>query len=536
MESTIKSKVITTFQLNGLTLRRDASQYLVSMLGSVPPEVLDPSLDIVIKNVQKLPLTSPMVDLATLEPIVAECMASGDDSSQGIFNVIDAFTVPHFTYNPDQRKLILKDSVKHSLFGSAEAKAQLFQDRYRVIQQRTLRHKLFAPQPLVSSERQQEGGFVLRPVEFLLGSSMRQGNVLSLGMLTQMKEGKYYLEDPSGSVQLDLSKTVSLDPAASYRGGIFTDHAFVLAEGFYEDHIFHVQTLGFPPLEPSSLTRRSGGCRQHFGTANLFGGPSSTTVKTNEKMRRLEANNPDAMIVILSDVWLDQIKVLEKLQVLFTGYANMAPVCFLLLGNFLSQPHGSHQPKVMKECLRKLAALIAEHPTLLEDSHFVFVPGPRDVGMANILPRPGLPDQVTEEFRRKVPKSVFTTNPCRLQWGTKEVVVLREDVGAKLCRSALYVPAEVTGATVARTLAANGHLLPLPLAAAPVFWPHDPALWLYPLPDLVVLGSRGASWGACPVAGCTFLYPGSFVINQFSFKVYMPASGDIEDSQIPSDT
>ena len=36
-----------------------------------------------------------------------------------------------------------------------------------------------------------------------------------LGMLSQLKHGKYFLEDPTGFVELDLSKTV-------YHSGIFT--------------------------------------------------------------------------------------------------------------------------------------------------------------------------------------------------------------------------------------------------------------------------------------------------------------------------
>lgn len=42
----------------------------------------------------------------------------------------------------------------------------------------------------------------------------------------------------------------------------------------------------------------------------------------------------------------------------------------------------------------------------------------------------------------------------------------------------------------ARTLLAQAHLVPLPLACAPVDWAYDHALRLYPAPDLLVLGDR----------------------------------------------
>ena len=37
--------------------------------------------------------------------------------------------------------------------------------------------------------------------------------------------------------------------------GLFTENCFVLAEGPYEDEIFHVSACGFPPPEPSIVTR-----------------------------------------------------------------------------------------------------------------------------------------------------------------------------------------------------------------------------------------------------------------------------------------
>jgi len=47
-----------------------------------------------------------------------------------------------------------------------------------------------------------------------------------------------------------------------------------------------------------------------FGNINFFGGPSATSVKASAKLQQLESANDDAMFVFLSDVWLDDIKVL----------------------------------------------------------------------------------------------------------------------------------------------------------------------------------------------------------------------------------
>lgn len=59
--------------------------------------------------------------------------------------------------------------------------------------------------------------------------------------------------------------------------------------------------------------------RAYYGSVNFFGGPSSTAVKASAKLKQLEEENEDAMFVILSDVWLDNGEVLEKLNLMFSG-------------------------------------------------------------------------------------------------------------------------------------------------------------------------------------------------------------------------
>lgn len=52
---------------------------------------------------------------------------------------------------------------------------------------------------------------------------------------------------------------------------------------------------------------------------NFFGGPSTTSVKASAKLKQLEEENEDAMFVIVSDVWLDNVEVMEKLSLMFSG-------------------------------------------------------------------------------------------------------------------------------------------------------------------------------------------------------------------------
>lgn len=48
-----------------------------------------------------------------------------------------------------------------------------------------------------------------------------------------------------------------------------------------------------------------------------------------------------------------------------------------------------------------------------ERTRFVFVPGPHDPGLGQVLPQPRLATFFTAELAAALPSAVFATNPCR---------------------------------------------------------------------------------------------------------------------------
>ncbi|KAK3092347.1 hypothetical protein FSP39_001653 [Pinctada imbricata] len=499
----------------------EASRYLVEVLNLVGIKQQEGCIEKMIEVIQKQPLTSSLIDKKTCEIAVQECNAE-EEEGDNVFCVIDAFSVPRYSYSIDRKKFIQNSTLglpPPCLHGTATDKVTLFLDRYTILQQRTQRHDLFTPPAIGSKTDNATKKFQLKPVEFLLGSTAKLGEIIVLGMLTQLKEGKWYLEDPTGAVQLDLTE-------ANFHTGLFTENCFVLAEGWYEDEVFHVNAFGFPPPEPARTTR------SYFGNINFFGGLSNVCAKASVKLKQVEQENQDAMFVILSDVWLDQVKVMEKLRVLFTGYCDMPPTCFILCGNFLSSPQGGKHVKVLKDCLHTFTELVLEFPSIAENSRFLFVPGPQDPGPATILPRTPIPNYVTEEVTRKLPLATFTTNPCRIQYCTQEIVVFREDIVTKMCRNCVKFPSDNdVPSHFAKTLVSQGHLCPLPLHVCPVYWSYDNGLRLYPLPDMVICADKYDPFHTT-ATDCMVMNPGSFPRTDFSFKVYFPASRNMEDSKI----
>uniref|UniRef100_A0A8C9L1F1 DNA polymerase II subunit 2 n=1 Tax=Serinus canaria TaxID=9135 RepID=A0A8C9L1F1_SERCA len=447
--------------------------------------------------------------------------ANGFAWKENVFNIIGAFDIPRYIYNSERKKFLplsMTDLPRPSLFGTARDKAELFRERYSILQQRTHRHELFTPSPVDAHPDDSKNKFQLKTVETLLGSAAKVAEVIVLGMITQLKEGKFFLEDPTGVVQLDLSK---------FHSGLYTESSFVLAEGWYEDEVFHVNAFGFPPTEPSATTRA------FYGNINFFGGPSSSSVKASAKLKQLEEENEDAMFVFVSDVWLDQAEVLEKLHMMFSGYSSAPPTCFFFCGNFSSAPYGRNQIQSLKGSLKALADIICEYPSIHKSSRFVFVPGPEDPGPGSILPRPPLAENITQEFRQLVPFSVFTTNPCRVQYCTQEIIIFREDLVNKMCRNCVRFPSSTMDIPnhFVKTILSQGHLSPLPLYVSPVFWAFDYSLRVYPLPDLLVTADKHDPFTVTS-SDCLCINPGSFPRSGFCFKVFYPSNKTVEDSKL----
>ncbi|XP_010209329.1 PREDICTED: DNA polymerase epsilon subunit 2-like isoform X1 [Tinamus guttatus] len=168
-----------------------------------------------------------MIEQSTVEAAVQECSQALDETVENVFNIIGAFDIPRYTYNSERKKFLplsMSNIPVPNLFGTARDKAELYRERYAILQQRTHRHELFTPSAVVIHPDDSRSKFQLKTVETLLGNTTKVGEVIVLGMITQLKEGKFFLEDPTGVVQLDLSK-------AQFHSGLYTESCFVLAEG-----------------------------------------------------------------------------------------------------------------------------------------------------------------------------------------------------------------------------------------------------------------------------------------------------------------
>ncbi|TPX59514.1 DNA-directed DNA polymerase [Powellomyces hirtus] len=543
----------------GLTLKTEALKYLETCVSDhSPAELVDTLNYIATSYIQQQDGGHRLVDRASLERVVESInrkaaihksledtgsviptnhsshggMAGGSDADLDVninieniaayMHVIDAFDVPRWKFRSDGKSFVEVAQSGHLLAGASQ-KAAGYRDRYDLIKERILRNEAFR----ASSFARKDDYLEIMPIKNLQGH--KPGSYLLFGMLTQITEGKYHLEDPDALIELELDGKIEKGM------GLFTLNCFVLVEGLYtEERTFKVRTLGMPLPEPRAKSIAA------FGhNVNFFGAPS--TGDEQVILEKIESSMTDVMFVIVSDVWLDQPRVVMKLRQLFDGFSSEAairPLAFIFIGSFISTPYifDGASAAAYRDCWNTLADLLSDFHDLAQNCHFIFIPGPNDPWNANILPRPGLPTFFTDRMRAKLAHAHFMSNPCRIKYCTQEIVVFREDLTNRMRRNCIVSPADSEDVVpiekhLVATIVDQAHLCPLPITVRPTYWAYDHALRIYPQPHLLVLADRYESY-VVEYEGCQCVNPGAFPNAEFGFMVYWPATRVCETSKI----
>lgn len=158
-------------------------------------------------QLSNLNLESPHITLNHVVDAIKECLRPQDSlqDSETIFNVINATEIPKVVYDIEKKKFVLQ-KVSSELFGDANSKSSIFRDRLELLKQVTLKQEPFAPRKLGEVDVEK---YELTPIEYLLSNCSKPGEVYVMGVLSQLTEGQFYLEDSDGSVKLTLKKTIS---------------------------------------------------------------------------------------------------------------------------------------------------------------------------------------------------------------------------------------------------------------------------------------------------------------------------------------
>ncbi|KAK6505068.1 DNA-directed DNA polymerase epsilon, subunit B [Arthrobotrys musiformis] len=517
-----------------------------------------------------------------------------DINPKDYIHVIDAFAQPKYKYNHSRKQF--ERGQKPSLLPDATSKAQIFLTRYYLIHHRLLRNPSFQPPTFAPSNSMTSRGtktyFKITPIAHLLGRSGRPFFIFGL-LSTSPDTGQLMLEDPTGSIQLDITHARPIPEDGVW----FCPGSFVVVDGTFEaDGRFTAYTIGQPPSERRETSAEVFGHMDFLGINMPLefstGGGGGRGLRLAEK--RL-ANEGKGKVVVLSQVHLDLPKTHEALTKLFEKWETEAngedevevPAVVIMCGGFVSDGFGVGNGSLgYKEALDTFAVTIGPFNTLLTRTTFVLVPSDGDPwgaaftgGASGALPRKGVPDVFPGKLKRVFTvannainkkdggggRVVLGSNPCRIGYFTREIVVFRDDLGARFVRNAVRFKAlnsnddtgestqagkngeghemDVDGLSGAndlpstqqeeeettpvqnvvpdsvkmarklvKTILDQSYLSPYPVNIRPVLWDYTHALTLFPLPNYLILADSSTPPFTVTYEGCHVVNPGAFLV------------------------
>ncbi|KAK4849156.1 hypothetical protein QYF36_021512 [Acer negundo] len=296
---------------------------------------------------------------------------SASRSSHSAIRVIDSFLVPKFHYNP-----IKKHFYQHTgsvlIHGEASAKAELYKDRFLLLFQRVCRDG-HSSTPEFNAQTSEFGRCEICTIQSLIG---QPGKRWVMGVISQLEDGHFYLEDLS---------------AIFYR----EHHCFSRRRDAHRWYFPGDRDKSFKLLEGH----------------DIFGGGALTKEETL-RLADLEKRAVNDMFVILSDIWLDNEETMGKLEIVLNRFESkeVVPSLSVFMGNFCSHPFNLsfHSFSSLRLQFGKLGQMIAAHPCL------------KDHSPSTALPRCALPKYLTKELQKYIPNDIFSSNPCRIKFYTRD--------------------------------------------------------------------------------------------------------------------
>lgn len=530
----IRRSVSRALSRSGLLLQRDALDCMVQKLKEMHSESREAWIAAVVAQMKiSAPNLSKAISAEFVQAAFQEIEKNSAQEDQGEkaeyvqenihkgetrYRIVNAFETPKFLYDVVRKSFFEVKSSEEGFFLPANGKPRVFRDRFNTVLQRLLRHELFTKPAVDFPGAEQEAShYAITPISSISAQNPRKLCCL-FGMLVMIDRGYYAIEDMTGSIRINFE-------ACQSTSGVFVPGCLVLIEGHHDPAMkeFRVTSMGFPPSEPRSETLHTFPKLQ-----SRFSDNSDVFFSEKDKM--------ESLMVIISEVYLDDTKCIEKAEKIFEGFASMdecdIPVLFVLLGNFTRNNEGNIQK--FQAALSNLDKILRGYPSLHRSS-FVLIPGPNDPGITSVLPRPGLPKFAVKPLIESPIHYEFASNPCRIIFEGKELLFMREEFLVKFHRNRIQMPPsagviedDTKGLcqNVIKTVIDQSHLSPFHLSNSPVLWAYDHSLSLYPLPDVLLMAdsSRSFEWDYMDVITAN---PGSFE-KESAFIVYSAKSNSLQ--------
>lgn len=527
------------------------------------------------------------------------------------FKVINASDQQKFSYDPHKLQFIFAPVTNGFAKDNSESNLQLkipninsylciFPTRFYLVRDRVMRNENFQNNdyfnPLSSIAAMQQDlqngsktpslstiSMSITQIKNLLG---RDGqNFLLLGLLSKNSKGNWSLEDPSGSIEIDISQ------ALPTKGLYYVPGCIVLVEGIYftAGNRFHVSSMTHPPGEKRESTLDAIGNLDLLGIHGLSNSNYVPRLDIDLKIRLhyLEKELVDHRFVILGgDVFLDEMATLDALGKVFAKLNEDPPTVIVLQGSFTAVPvHASMSSRNIssttqyKNNFDTLANLISRFENIANYSTFIFVPGVNDpwgsmvsMGAAYALPQRPVPSYFTQKIQRVCKNVIWGSNPTRIAYLSQEIAILRDDMTDRFKRHSVVFPMieEIKkdklvnipklqndcedlstsisqlmknndqlpsriqeSRKIVKTLLDQGHLSPFATSIRPLIWDLDHSLSLYPIPSTLIVCDTSTPQFDLTYNGCKAFNPGKFVVGRYArYLEYKPSLKNASQQEI----
>lgn len=148
-------------------------------------------------------MNDPHISAEHIKLAIEECVEPNKlKNTETVFNVISGYDIPKIKYDISKKKFIIDNE---NLYPETQYKSLIFKHRFEMVWYKTLRHKQFQSSKF---GKQQMDKTNIVPIEYLL-SELKTENVCVMGLITQLVEDQYSLEDTTGTIKIDFNNTIS---------------------------------------------------------------------------------------------------------------------------------------------------------------------------------------------------------------------------------------------------------------------------------------------------------------------------------------
>ena len=448
-----------------------------------------------------------------------------------------------------------KENQKKNLFSDGEEKSFMFQKHFNLIKY-FLSKKEFNHDQFLASKKRNNNELIITELGSLQGT---EENVVVFGMLIKTESRNYQLQDLTTRINIDLSNVKKWGKGYFTPGccvvcwGFFKNNKLNVDEISHPDFIWNTMTFeekyekdyfgGITKAFKNNKNKDKNSSNNnsktkgetytkynnpgiHFTIRNLLQhdiGDNKIlypkTVDIKNKINRgvqiikdsffeknkianifLESEKTlkNQFFLILSNVNLADNEVLKSIKILVNSYSKpdiALPFMIIFMGNFFKEQSFSNF-KLFSSSFEQLEKILLENKRLVDNTYFVFVPGPEDLSLFNGFPKFPFIPSIIEKMKEKIPNLINATNPCRFTMFGKEIVIYRDDLHKKLSRNSINDVDNNDGNNeennqselFVESVLRQGNLAPIPLNISPRIWHLAHKMLILPIPDILILG------------------------------------------------